>query len=234
LPDIFRFKEFSLCQQNAPFKVGTDSVMLGAWTQVGSSRNALDIGTGTGLLALMLLQKNIPYITAVEVNQAALKKAALNLFNSGCKEQVSLIFGDVRNFNPSEKFDLIICNPPYFSAGIKSNNPNKNQARHSDSLPFSELIGAVSKLLSDNGRFAFILPFEDYETALLHLEHQGLEISKECSVYSDEFAAKPIRMLAEAVRKTNIQKEETALRIREDGFFSNSYRALTSDYYLNF
>src|SRR5690606_21649535 len=109
-----RFKQFEIYQEQTAMKVGTDGVLLGAWTKVGSAKTILDVGCGTGLLSLMLAQKSNARITAVEIDQNAFEEAKLNISISPWSNQIELIHANFEQFNTVNKFDIIICNPPFF------------------------------------------------------------------------------------------------------------------------
>lgn len=141
-------------------KVCTDATLFGAMAPIQGGEKVLDIGTGTGLLALMAAQLGAGQVTAVELTQAAYEEAQLNFGNSPWSEKLHAIHADIRNYAAStdRKFDLIICNPPFFEQHSKSSNDLRQLARHNDRLPYADLVACVDKLLSAAGLFYLLLP----------------------------------------------------------------------------
>ena len=160
----FRFKQFAVYQEQSAMKVGTDGVLLGAWTKVGSAKTILDVGCGTGLLSLMLAQKSNAKITAVEIDDKAFEEAKLNVSISPWSNQIELIHTDFEQFDTKSKFDLIICNPPFFKG--KAEHNSRSTARQNIFLPFDLLILKSAKLLSEKGVISLIFPFEQEDEIL--------------------------------------------------------------------
>src|SRR5436190_9030444 len=155
----FRFKRFTIRQDRCALKVGTDGVLFGAWVGYSGARRILDIGTGTGLLALIAAQRTATaHIDAVEIDDASAEQAAENAAASPWSERVRIHRMDVRRMNTAERYDLIVCNPPYYSGYSKSHDERIGLAKHSGELLFPELLTAVDRLLAPEGRFAVILP----------------------------------------------------------------------------
>ncbi|MGZ5188348.1 MAG: tRNA1(Val) (adenine(37)-N6)-methyltransferase, partial [Kaistella sp.] len=153
----FQFKNFSLNQSAKVFRVGTDGVLLGASVCVESAENILEIGTGTGLIALMIAQRNTTAkITALDINEEAVTLADINFKNSPYKNRLRVLHCDFKNFESDEKFDLIVSNPPYFEE-----NPSEKDvmARQQTELSFRDLIKNASGNLSHAGRLSVIIPF---------------------------------------------------------------------------
>lgn len=158
----FNFKQFTIQQSNAAMKVGTDGVLLGSWASVENVSSALDVGTGTGIVALMLAQRSSAKIEAVEIEETACADALLNFRNSPWENRLSLFNSSFQDFAQSsaQKFDCVVSNPPYFRQDTKSDCQKRSLARHSDNLPFEVLAGGVARLLSENGHFSVVLPIE--------------------------------------------------------------------------
>ncbi|MDR0834947.1 MAG: methyltransferase [Candidatus Symbiothrix sp.] len=247
-------------------KVGTDGVLLGAWTQpvipaqAGIPINILDIGTGSGLIALMLAQKTVggipacagmttplPHveIDAIDIDENAYKQTVINFKNAPFKTKLNAIHGDFRTFAPKQKYDLIVSNPPFFVDSLPSPDEGRTTARHTNALPFSDLIQHSAELLNNNGRLVLILPFDAFDTIQSLAEKNGLTLTRKTAVKPKENTA-PNRMLLEyrlctgdpcgrpANRPTN-RPTENELTIRQaNGTFSDEYMALTKDFYLNF
>ena len=157
---VFRFQQFSVVQENSAMKVCTDAVIFGAMAPVKQGDSLLDIGTGTGLLSLMGAQLGASQITAVELTKPAYEEAALNFKNSSWAEQLEAVHADIQGFaaHSVAQYDLIICNPPFFTDHSKADNPLRNTARHTDQLPFDDLLDSVNRLLSEQGLLYVLLP----------------------------------------------------------------------------
>ncbi len=161
--NYFQFKQFIIHQDNCAMKVCTDACVLGAWAaerMKGSPvKNILDIGSGTGLLSLMLAQKISASIDAIEIDPLAAEQAKENVLNSIWHDNIHVIQTDLRNFIPGIKYDLIISNPPFFEDDLRSGNEQKNAAKHDSTLKLQELIQAAADHLDENGCFIVLLPF---------------------------------------------------------------------------
>lgn len=156
---MFQFKQFTIHQDRTPMKVGTDGVLLGAWADIRNAIHILDIGTGTGLIALMSAQRNpLARIDALEIEPNACEQAAENIQNSPWSERVHIHPDSLQNYISPYRFDSIICNPPFFRQSTKTPEKGRTLARHDDTLPHTELIEHVSRLLQPEGNFSVILP----------------------------------------------------------------------------
>ena len=148
----FIFKQFKIQQDNTAMKVGTDGVLLGAWADSENATNILDIGTGTGLIALMLAQRNLKAnITAIEIDEQASLQASENFNNSPWEIRLSIKNLKLQDFVVEEKFDLIVSNPPFFNNTFQANSSERNIARQTETLSFNELLKNTASLLSENG-----------------------------------------------------------------------------------
>ena len=157
----FRFKEFEIVQEANPQKVGTDSMLLGAWT-TGPFKRILDVGTGTGILALMMAQKfRDAQITAIEPHLPSINEAIINFKKSDFSGRILAINTVIQQFGAIDKFDLIICNPPYFNGSYLSEDTERNSARHDLNLPSHELFENIADHLAKEGRFNIVIPFEN-------------------------------------------------------------------------
>lgn len=162
---MFEFKQFTINQDQTAMKVGTDGVLLGAWCPIDNNPNTiLDIGTGTGIIALMLAQRtNAEQIDALEIDEKAFEQATDNFENSPFADRLYCYHAGLDEFidEPEDEYDLIVSNPPFFSEDFKSTNEGRNLARFLDAMPFEQLIEAADLLLSENGIFAVIIPFKE-------------------------------------------------------------------------
>ena len=156
----FRFKQFIVWHDKCAMKVGTDGVLLGAWTTVGpTTASVLDVGTGTGLIALMIAQRNPEAtIDAIEIDANACVQATENIGNSPFRDRINVIHRSFTEYTTTKKYDLIISNPPFFAHSLKSPNEKRNLARHNETLPLRGLIEQAAGMLVANGRIAIILP----------------------------------------------------------------------------
>ena len=229
----FRFKQFAVEQDDVAMKVGTDGVLLGAWAACDGAKRILDIGTGTGVISLMLAQRNSEAeIHAVEIDEIATKRARSNFDLSPWAERLEVENCAVQEFGADEKFDLIISNPPYFVDSLLPPDAKRSTARHTHDLSFEELDKAVCRLLADEGRFALILPITEFEK---YLTITQLHLARRCDVYPKVGAAIKRVMAEFALHATAEVKHET-ITIEQDkrGDYTDEYRALTKDFYLKF
>ena len=163
----FNFKQFHVNQDRCAMKIGTDGVLLGAWTPlINNPYNVLDIGAGTGILSLMLAQRsNAEQIDAIEIDEDAYEQCVENFEASPWGDKLFCFHAGLDEFvdEPEDEYDLIISNPPFYTDDYKSDNTSRDLARFEDALPFEELIEAAALLLSDNGIFSVIIPFKEEE-----------------------------------------------------------------------
>jgi len=163
----FKFKQFHVNQDRCAMKIGTDGVLLGAWTPlINNPYNVLDIGAGTGILSLMLAQRsNAEQIDAIEIDEDAYEQCVENFEASPWGDKLFCFHAGLDEFvdEPEDEYDLIISNPPFYTDDYKSDNTSRDLARFEDALPFEELIDAAALLLSDNGIFSVIIPYKEEE-----------------------------------------------------------------------
>ena len=229
----FRFKQFAVEQEDVAMKVGTDGVLLGAWADCEGAKCILDIGTGTGVIALQMAQRNNQaQIHAVEIDEAAAKRARANFDNSPWAERLTVEQTAVQKFSPAEKFDLIVSNPPYFVDSLLPPDAKRSTARHTHDLTFEELDKAVARLLADNGKFALILPITEFEK---YLTLTQLHLARRCNVHPIEGGAVK-RVMGEFVKHPTAETkhENIAIERGKRGDYTDDYRALTKDFYLKF
>jgi tRNA1Val (adenine37-N6)-methyltransferase len=164
---LFQFKEFSVNQDQCAMKIGTDGVLLGAWTPIINHPNAiLDIGTGTGIIALMLAQRsNAQQIDALEIDENAYEQAVDNFENSPWRDRLFCFHAGLDEFleEPEEEYDLIISNPPFYTDDFRSENEQRDLARFQEAMPFEDLVEAAALLLSETGIFSVIIPIKEEE-----------------------------------------------------------------------
>ena len=229
---IFRFKQFSIDDSSCAMKVGTDAVMLGAWVNMHATGTILDIGTGCGLLALMVAQRSKGHITAIEIDAAAAQQSKENFSASPWRERIDVIHGAVQQFHPEKSFDLIICNPPYFKNALKAPGLQRNLARHNDTLSFESLLSVVDRLLNINGTFAFILPVDEAAEFISLASVYQLHLNRYCTVFSREDKS-PNRIMAEISRQESEGIKETLCIRDQHNQYTQEYKELTKDFYLH-
>ena len=229
----FRFKQFAVEQDDVAMKVGTDGVLLGAWAACDGAKRILDIGTGTGVIALMLAQRNPEaQIQAVEIDETATRRARSNFDMSPWAERLEVVCCAVQEFNPAEKFDLIISNPPYFVDSLLPPDAKRSTARHTHDLSFEELDKAACQLLADEGKFALILPTTEFEK---YLAITQLSLVRRCDVHPIE-GGEVKRIMAEFAKQKVGETilENISIERGRRGDYTEEYRTLTKDFYLKF
>lgn len=233
----FAFKQFTIKQDKCAMKVGTDAVLLGAWVIPNGSANILDIGTGTGIIALMLAQKSKAQIEAIDIDENAVIQAKQNISESKFSTSVVVSHISLQEFSKSsnKKFSLIVTNPPYFEQSLKSSNAQRSHARHADVLPFEDLIEGVLKLLDPKGKFCLILPRLEAEKFRVLAEKRGLHLSKLLRIKSRADKDTDKRHLMQ-FEFTPSEFSETTLVIEENErhHYTPEYKDFTKDYYVNF
>ncbi|MBE6198224.1 MAG: methyltransferase domain-containing protein [Rikenellaceae bacterium] len=229
----FKFKQFAVEQDDVAMKVGTDGVLLGAWAECEGARRIIDIGTGTGVIALQMAQRNpTAQVQAVEIDETAARRARANFDNSPWAERMQVEQTAVQEFSPAEKFDLIISNPPYFVDSLLPPDAKRSTARHTHDLTFEELDRSVVRLLAENGKFVLILPVTEFEK---YLSLTQLHLVRRCDIYPIEGGAVK-RVMGEFAKQkpTEISHENIAIERGQRGDYTDEYRDLTKDFYLKF
>ncbi|NBH75189.1 tRNA1(Val) (adenine(37)-N6)-methyltransferase [Rodentibacter pneumotropicus] len=229
----FTFKQFHINQQHCAMKVGTDSILLGAWADIEQAKNVLDMGCGTGLLALMLAQRSSPdcSISAVELDPAAAQQARENIAISPWQERINLIHADVQHFlhTTSETFDLIVANPPYFKQGVECKNEERELARYTKQSHLNWLVWAAERL-SEKGKISFVLPYEAAKT----LEKlTALYCIKQTEIIT-KIGKSPQRMLITFSKQPQKLLRDQIVIYNEKNCYTGEFVELTKDFYLKF
>jgi len=232
--NYFKFKQFTVYQDKSAMKVGTDGVLLGAWANLSDAKNVLDIGTGTGLISLMINQRlsaNV-IIDAIDIDEDAIVQAKENIEKAGAGN-INCIRQSLQSFaeNCNRKYDLVISNPPYFSSSLHSPDKQRNMARHTDTLPIESLIGLSARLITDTGKFAIIYPYTGKELLISITTDAGLYVSRITDVYPTP-QSDPKRILLELSKiETAVQHNQLIIETKRH-VYSDEYIALTRDFYL--
>ncbi|MDT0646992.1 methyltransferase [Zunongwangia sp. F260] len=242
---IFKFKEFSVEQDKSAMKIGTDGVLLGAWTPLEHNlESILDIGTGTGLIALMMAQRSSAFaIDAIEIEENAYEQAVENFENSDWGDRLFCYHADLNEFaeemQDEEKYDLIISNPPFYAAPLSPEVAENEQkipkarkmARFSDSLPFDHLVRGASLLLSEKGIFSVIIPYSEEENFIDLASKVHLFPKKITRVKGTETSALKRSLLAFSFQKTAVQTDELIIEISRHNY-TEAYKKLVAPFYL--
>ena len=228
---FFRFKQFTVFHDLCAMKVGVDGVLLGAWADCHNIKRALDVGTGSGLIALMLAQRSDAHIHAIDIDDNSCKQAEINFNNSPFNDRLSIEHIAFHNLSLFAKYDLIVSNPPYFVNSLKSPDKNRNLARHDECLPLEDLFKKSASLLSPYGKAAFILPFDQLETAnKIAIENKLFLCRKSC--VSSIKNHPPKRVLLEFSPIDQGFTEDSFYMGNTKQTYSNKYRILTENFYL--
>lgn len=230
--DIFRFRHFEVRNRDSALKVGTDAVLLGAaMTMLPSDTTALDIGTGTGVIALMAAQRSTECrIIGIDIDCASAAEAAFNFSRSPWADRLNAICTPLSGFKPEDKFDLIFSNPPYYDSSLKNPDPRAAAARHTDSLSYKDILAFAANRLSGSGRLSLIIPSESLRDMRRCAASFGLYPFRMLHIRTT--VSKPARrVIAEfsAVRK---EEKTEFLTLSEGGAKTEDYRHLTEDFYL--
>lgn len=232
--DTFHFKKFSIGHDRCTMKVGTDGVLLGAWADVRHATQILDIGTGSGVIALILAQRTTDdtYIDAVELLHEDAHQAMENVFMSPWKNRIKIHSLPVQEFASEKKYDLIISNPPFFMDSQAPPDKKRHQARHAVTLTYDELSDTVVRLLKKTGRFNVILPFTEGLRFISQVKNSGLFCSRQFGFKSRK--EKPIeRWLLEFTLQPADKETGEITLYNEFNEWSEEYRRLTKAFYLN-
>ncbi len=233
--NYFSFKQFTVYQDKCAFKVGTDGVLLGACADVSGAEKVLDIGTGSGLIALIIAQRSPAEITAIEPDPDSFCQAVENFSSSPWGDRILAVNTDLQSYLPGDtKFDLIVSNPPYFTASLKNPDPRKSAARHNDSLTPGQMLVAVSQLLKENGTLQIIMPYAEGTVFIAEAQDYGMfcvNILKIKPLPSSE-----VRRLIMTFSRQRFKATEKFLTIEHGKRheFTEEYMNLTKDFYLKF
>jgi len=234
--DVFKFKKFAIQQDKCPMKVGTDGVLLGAWVNVSEVGKALDIGTGSGLIAIMLAQRAPQaHIHGVDIDEQSCQQAAENMQSAPWADRLQTFHQPIQDFayEHDHQYDLIVSNPPFFTGGTFSEEQDRNSVRHTVKLPHNDLLRAVQNLLAEHGRFAVVLPYIEG----LRFQELAADYNLHCNRLTEVLPrpGRPIERLLMEFERVKKPQQSDQLVLQNPGkhlSWTAAYRELTSDFYL--
>lgn len=231
----FQFKQFTVEDRQSAMKVGTDAVLLGSWVEIKNTQQILDIGTGSGLIALMLAQKSNAKIHAIDIDKSSVEQATINFQNSPWASRLNADHISLQEFSkfPKTKYDLIVSNPPFFDRSLKSPNREKSISKHTETLNFNELTNGIKHVLNPGGKACLILPPTEGTQFLDEARIEGLYCNKKLNIIP-VVGRECNRWIIELsfVRSKTIARD---LCIRDKKHnYTNEYIELTKDFYLHF
>lgn len=229
----FKFKHFTIQQENSALKVGTDAMLLGSIVTAQNPQYCLDIGTGTGVIALMLAQKfESAKIVALEPDESSLIDCKVNFSNSNWNERLTVVGTSIQAFKTELKFDLIATNPPFYEAALLSDNQVNNLAKHATIGLLEDFFIRAKSLLSENGLFWIILPIENEVKWIDFASTIGLNLQTEFLIESKPNSVKRC-ILAFSLNRTDELTKQTLLVRNADNSYSEEYKALTKEFHFN-
>ena len=231
--NYFRFKQFTIWHDKCAMKVGTDGVLLGAWADIENKKQILDIGTGTGLIALMLAQRSSATIDAIDIETSAIEQAKENFKRSNWNNRIESYHKALQDFTPKHTYDLIVSNPPFFQKSLISPLKERSIARHDETLPISKLFDFASEYLEDKGVFSLIYPIDNFEQALEYGQSKNLYLKRKTLVFPTP-ESKSKRILSEFSKEKLLNPVVNKIIIESSGRhqYSEEYIHLTKDFYL--
>lgn len=228
----FRFKQFAVVNDRTAMKVGTDGVLLGAWCPVEGARRVLDVGTGCGVIALMIAQRSADArIDGIDIDQASIEEASLNFARSPWSDRLAARQQDFNEIDSTERYNLVVSNPPFFTNGILPDGDARTTARHTLSLTYRQLIEGAGRLLTDDGILALISPTDTEGDIIEAAAFASLPVRQVTRVIPVE-GAQPKRTLWQLSHRTIPYREDSLTIAHADGTFTPVYIALTHSFYL--
>lgn len=232
---MFRFKQFEIDDSLSAMKIGTDGVLLGAWADVADAHSILDIGTGTGLVAIMCAQRNaVARVHGIDIVEDAVTEACGNMARTAWSERLSAKHADVRMYNPDMRYDHIVSNPPFFLTTLHSPDAVRAMARHADTLTYDDLVSAAERLLNPDGRLSVVLP-TDCAQQFRRVAFERVWLTRIMDVVTREGEAPKRTMMEFRLSDATLMPRAACLTIQAaDGSYTEDYRRLTEQFYLNF
>ena len=234
LETTFAFKEFNIKQDKCLMKISTDSVLIGAWVNFEKAKSILDIGTGTGVIAMMLAQRSPAKIDAIDICKDACAQARDNFSESKWSKRLKCHHSSLQDFSSKKKYDVIVSNPPYFLQPPTHKETEGAQAKYTHKLSFSDLAEGVIRLLSSKGKFFVILPIHEGSCFTNEAEKRNLFLTNYVWVKTTTRKRIPKRILMQFEFSRKSFSEDEVLVIQSDNNYTEEYKRLTKDYYLRF
>ena len=230
----FHFKQFYVFDDKSTMKVGTDAIILGAWSDTRNADNILDIGTGCGIIALMLAQKSSAQITAIDIDKESIKQAKMNFRNSPWNDRLNTKQISMQEFvrSTNQKFDLIVSNPPYFSQSLKPENIKRKVARHYDTLSFSGICSDTKTILNHEGSFYIVLPFQEKNGFTDIANDHDLHLSKEFRFIPVRGKTAKLVVLCFSHKNTETIIEDDIIIREADENHTREFIDATNEYYI--
>jgi tRNA1Val (adenine37-N6)-methyltransferase len=215
-------------------KVGTDGVLLGAWASCENAKQVLDIGTGTGLVALMIAQRSQATIDAIEIDENACLQAQENFQRSPWDSRITLVYQSFQDYakETNKKYDLIVSNPPYFQNSLYAPDEQRTKARHNLELELSDILEGTSKLLTNDGILSIILPYIEGVMFIANAAEKGLYCVRKTNVLPTPKAAVKRLLLEFQKQKKTLVDQDLVIELDKRHEYSENYKNLTKDYYL--
>ena len=230
----FRFKQFSINHHRSTMKVGTDAVLLSAWVNIENVNKALDVGTGSGIIAMMLAARGVKHIDAVELDESSFKESSENFKNSQLDSELTVYNKDFTTYagETNERYDLVISNPPFFTNDMLPDNKKKLQARHTETLTFTDLISGAVRLLDPEGKLVVVLPYYQSQNFVEEAGKNNLFVSRKLLIFPKP-CKEPNRVNLEFSQVEKEPVTEKFIIREENGNFTDQYKSLLGKYYLN-
>ncbi len=232
---MFQFKQFSVDDALCAMKVGTDGVLIGAWADVAGAKRVLDMGTGSGIIALMVAQRNQEaMVEAIDIDEGAVAQAQRNVDASPWSDRISIYQADASTYAPQHSFDHIVSNPPFFTTTLVSPDERRAMARHCSTLIYDDIVATAERLLTLGGRLSLILPPSE-AAEFRRVAFSRLWLSRQMDVSSHRGDVPKRTMMEFRLCEEPLMPRVTAMEIYADGgAYSDKYRELTAEYYLKF
>lgn len=230
----FHFKQFSIIQEQSAMKVGFDGVILGAWCDILEGNSYLDLGTGTGLIALMLAQRNLQAdITAIETDKKAIREAQFNFRQSAFNQRINAVHANFIKWDSTQQYHHVVSNPPFFTEKVAAGNVERTKARQAENLPLCLWLKKAQELLLPGGKISFIYPAKEMPLITMTAEENELSLHRLCRVKSNPSKA-PHRVLIELSKETNLAPTISELCIRQahSNDYHESFSNLCAPFYL--
>lgn len=232
MEDVFRLRHFDVSHQNSTMKVGTDAFVIGSWLKIDPGcRRILDVGTGCGVIALMLAKRSSAQIDAIDIDQPSVEEAKLNFKNSPWSSRLRAIHASITDFDPDEKYDLIVSNPPFFSNSLLPASGRLSMAKHTTTFQLKDFITKSRNLVNPHGKLAVILPADVSEQFLKMALEAGFRLNGLLRIIPRE--GKPVNRMVQlfSLKQSENQHEESLVIRDANGQYTSAYKLLTADFH---